>query len=149
MPNNRHLTWVVVADNCQAKIYRLIKFPKIEEIAHFEHPESRLHNQELVSSKQGRCFQSVGNARSAYQQETEPKVIEAMKFAAEVGNTLCAAERNGEFQRLYVFAEPSFLGLLRQYFSPGLQKAIIAEVPKDLTAFNVAAIEHQLAEVTA
>lgn len=143
-----HQTWVLVADSCQAKIFRQLKFPKLEEVAYLEHPESRLHNQDLVSSKPGRGFQSVGNRRSAYQQETEPKQVEMMKFAAQVAQFLYTASNNGEFNKLYIFAEPSFLGLLRQYINPQVQKHITAEVAKELTASSVETIEHHLAALT-
>lgn len=142
---HKNQIWVVVADRTQAKIYRMTKFPKLEEIAYLEHPESRLHNQDLVSSKPGRGFQSVGNSRSAYQQETEPKQVEAIKFATEVTQYLYTAVNKGEFDKLYLFAEPSFLGLLRQHLHPQVQKHVTAEVPKELTTCNLEAIEHHLA----
>ncbi len=99
MPNKNHpLTWIVVADNCQAKVYRLLKFPKIEEISFLEHPESRLHNQDLISTKPGRGFQSGGSTRHAYQQETDPKHMEAVRFAVHLANFLSTAKQKGEFQ---------------------------------------------------
>lgn len=141
-------TWIVVADNSKAKIFRLVKFPnKIEEIAFLEHPESRLHNQDLISSKPGRNFQSGGTTRHAYQPETEPKAVEAHKFAREVSNFLTVAERNSEFNRIYLFAEPSFLGLLRQLISPDIQKLIAAEIPKELTSCDNSTIEQHLANL--
>jgi protein required for attachment to host cells len=140
-------TWVLVADNSKAKVFRLLKFPKLEEISFFEHPESRLHNQDLISSKPGRGFQSVGNSRSAYQQETEPRQVEMIKFAAEVAHFLYTASNNGEFEKLYIFAEPSFLGLLRQHINPQVQKHIVAEIPKELTSSPIEQIEHHLAEL--
>lgn len=146
MQKNQHI-WVVVADSCKAKIFRVVKFPKLEEIAYLEHPESRLHNQDLVSSKPGRGFQSVGNSRSAYQQETEPKQVESIKFATEVAQHLYVASNKGEFSKLYLFAEPSFLGLLRQHLHPQIQKHIAAEVPKELTSSSIESIEHHLSEL--
>lgn len=56
MPNST--TWIVVANSSHAKIFRLVKFPKIEEMTSIDHPESRLHNQDLEGRKPGRCFQS-------------------------------------------------------------------------------------------
>lgn len=146
LKDNPH-TWVVVADNSHAKIYQLKKFPKLEEIQHLEHPESRLHNQDLVSSKPGRGFQSIGNSRSAYQQETEPKQVEAIKFATELANLLYAACNKGEFNQLYLIAEPSFLGLLRQHLHANVRKAISAEIAKELTSSPIEAIERHIADL--
>lgn len=140
-------TLVVVADSCHARIYRLVKFPKIEEIFHFEHPESRLRNQDLVSAKPGRSFQRSGSVQYSYQPETEPKQLEALKFARQLADFLSSAEKKGEFNRLYVIAEPSFLGLLRQHISHEVQKTIVAEVAKELTSCDVAAIESHLSEI--
>jgi len=140
-------TWVIVADKCKAKIFRIVKFPRIEEVSDLQHPESALHNQDLVSSRPGRTFQSMGNGRSSYQPETEPKQVEAIKFATEISHTLSTALNNGEYNQLYVIAEPSFLGLLRQHISPQVQKLILAEVGKQLTGSNKEAIEKHLAEI--
>lgn len=146
--NNHSNTWVVVADKCQAKIFRMGKAHKLEEISHLQHPESGLHNQDLISSKPGRSFQSVGNTRSAYQPETEPKQIEAIKFANEIANVLYEASNKGEFKNLYIIADPSFLGLLRQHIHPQIQKHIVAEIAKELTSSNIETIEHHLSELS-
>lgn len=148
MPNKQHpITWVLVANKCQAKIYHLAKFPKVEEISHFEHPESGQHNQDLVSTRPGAGSQRGGNVRYSYERETEPKHLEAVKFATQLADILAVAERKGEFHRLYIFAEPSFLGLLRQHISQETKKNIVAEIAKDLASFETAAIEQHLSEI--
>ncbi|CCB87067.1 MULTISPECIES: host attachment protein [Parachlamydia] len=147
MPTNHSTTWVVVADKCQAKIFRLVKFPKIKEIDYLEHPESGARNQDLISTKPGRNFQSGGVTRHAYQQETDPKQLEAMKFATEVAKYLSLAKQKEEFSRLYIFAEPSFLGLLRQHLTPEIQKTIVSESTKCLTSCDTESIEKHLLEV--
>lgn len=143
-------TWVVVADKCQAKIFLMEKAHKLKEIFHLEHPESGLHNRDLISSKPGRGFQSIdkGTTRSAYQPETEPKQIEAIKFASEIASLLYSASTKGEFQNLYLIADPSFLGLLRQHIHPQIQKHVIAEIPKELTQASVETIEHQISALS-
>lgn len=146
MSNQHHpVTWILVANRSQAKIYRLVKFPQIEEISDLAHPEGRLHNQDLISSKPGRAFQSMGTGRSSYQAKSEPTQLEAAKFAAHVADHLASAGRKGDFHRLYVFAEPTFLGLLRDHINPEVQKTIVAESPKDFSSSDKAAIEHHLA----
>lgn len=148
MENKHHpFTWVVVADNCQAKVYRLVKFPKIEEISHHEHPDSRLHNQDLVSSRPGRGLQSGMGTRYSYAPETEPKQLEAAKFAKQMGDFLSTAEQKGEFKRLYIIAEPSFLGLLRQHISHETQKTIVGELARELTSHPISDIETHLSQM--
>lgn len=137
-------TWIVVANGSQAKIFKLAKFPKIEELVTMDHPESRMYDQELEGRKPGRNFQSGGTTRHAYEPETDPKEVEIEKFAKTLSDYICAAHYKGEFARLYLMASPSFLGLLRQRINTNTQKAIVAEVAKDMTTCPIAEIEHQL-----
>lgn len=143
MPNNTR-TWVVVADSCQAKIFRVVKFPKIEEIAIIEHPEGRLNNQELSSSKPGRSHTRGGGIRYSYEPELDPKQIEADKFALHLNNLLTLEESKGEFNRLYVFAGPEFLGRLRHHMNTQVRKTIVGELNKELTNGSLEDIEKHL-----
>lgn len=142
---NINTTWVVIANSAHAKIFRLVKFPKIEPLAVFEHPESRLHAQDLVSSRPGRNFQSGGTTRHAYQPMTDPKLVEAEKFAKLLGDYLSTVHLKGEFSRLYLIASPAFLGLLRTHIKSKTREAVIAEIAKDMTEHTTPDIEHQLA----
>lgn len=139
-------TWIVVANNAQARIFRLVKFPKIEEFAALEHPESRLQNHELVSARPGRTAQKGGTRRHAYEAESDPHQLEMDKFAQQVSHYLKEAHQKKEFSRFYLFASPSFLGLLRQHMDPQMQEAIIAEIPKDMVRQQQSDIEEHLFE---
>lgn len=148
MPNKSNSrTWVVVADTCQAKIYRVVKFPEIEEIASIEHPEGRLQAQELSTSKPGRGVQRGGGIRYSYEPEMDPKQIEAEKFAIHLTNLLALEVGKGEFNRLYIFAGPAFLGRLRNHMNPQVRKTIIAELNKELTNGTSEDIESHLKEL--
>ncbi len=138
-------TWIVVANSSHAKIFRLAKFPKIEELISMDHPESRLHNQDLEGRKPGRNFQSGGTTRHAYQPETEPKEVEIEKFAKTLSDYISSSHQKGDFARLYIMASPAFLGLLRQNIHSTTQKAIVAEVAKDMTERSTSEIEEHLA----
>ncbi len=142
-----NVTWIVVANSCHAKLYQVVKFPKLQEINHLEHPESRLLDQDLISTPPGRTFQSGGVTRHAYQAKSDPKQQEADKFAKDLSDLLSSASQQGKYGRLYVFANHSFLGLLRHHFDEHIRKAIIAEVPKDMTECSVPELEHHLSEL--
>ncbi|MBS4168962.1 host attachment protein [Parachlamydia sp. AcF125] len=144
---NNSTTWVIVADKCQAKVFHVVKFPKLEEIGYIEHPESRARNQDLVSTEPGRNFQRGGVTRHSYQQETEPKHLEAIKFASEIARYLSVAKQKEKFHRLYVFAEPSFLGLLRQHIDPEIRKMIVSDSSINLINSTIEAIETHLLEI--
>ena len=141
------VTWVLVSDSSHAKIFRSVQFPKIEVVETLEHPESRFRAQDLVSGEPGRNFQKGGPTRHAYQSVTDPKRVEAEKFATYLNQYLTAAHQKGAFSRLYILANPSFLGLLRQHLDTHVQKTIIAESPQDITAFTTAEIESHLSKL--
>lgn len=139
-------TWVIAANGSIAKFFRVVKFPKLEAIEVLEHPESRLRNQDLVTSKPGRSFESTSSARSAYQPAVNPHHNELEKFARFLGEHLSTAKRNNEFSRLYIMANPGFLGLLRPHLDQATKGAIVAEVGKDVTDQTTDEIENQLSQ---
>lgn len=137
-------TWVLVANSSQAKLFRLTQFPKIEPIQDFAHPESRLHDQDLISDKPGRNFDRMGTGRHSYESKHDPKSLEIDKFGKILAEHLNLAHENGDFSRLYLLANPSFLGVLRQELNPRLQNAIVSEIAKDMTEHPKSDIEHQI-----
>lgn len=140
-------TWVVVANSSHAKIYQITKFPKIEHLQTFEHPESRLHDQDLVTSRPGRNFDRGGTSRHAYQTSLRPKLEEAAKFATSIAHLLHKAVQSGECTRIYLFASPSFLGMINEHLNKETEQKIIAKSPKDLTEHTNADIEKAIADL--
>ena len=140
-------TWVVAANGSVAKFFKVVKFPKLEAIEVLEHPESRLRNQDLVTSRPGRSFESTSSARSAYQPPVDPHHNELEKFARFLGEHLSSAKRNNEFTRLYIMASPGFLGLLRPHLDQATKDSLVAEISKDMTDHTTMAIEQQLVEL--
>lgn len=140
------ITWIVVANSTEARIFKLVKFPKIEEIDSLIHPESHFLNQDLISSKPGHNIQSKSYQGSSYEPKTTPKQLEIDKFAKILGDQLSRSCQEGKFERLYVFCEASFLGHLRQHFDGKTKNAVVIEVNKDLTKHPIADIEKTLGE---
>lgn len=129
-------TWLLVANSSFARIYKLEKNHHLEELKVLEHPESRLHNIDLVSDKPGRDFESGGTRRHALEQKTSPKKQEFSVFAKMLADYLEDAHNEGTFDTLYIAASPSLLGLLRQSIHPNTAKLIKGEVDKDMTLFK-------------
>ena len=140
-------TWVLVANSSQAKIYSAhTATDQLGELAVFNHPESRLHVQELTTDLPGRSFDSAGQGRHAMEQMTNPKEQEAIEFVKEIGEYLTQAERGNRFDRLVLTAAPAFLGLLRTHLSEATRKRITMEIDKDLVTQDVATVRRQLPE---
>lgn len=126
-------TWLIVANSSLARIYKLDNKHQVTELRVFEHPESRLHNQDLVSDRPGRDFESQGATRHAMEPKTSPKKLEFTLFANLLAEFLEKERSQGAFTSLYVAASPSLLGLLRQSLNPNTAKLIKGEVDKDIT----------------
>lgn len=126
-------SWLIVANSSIARIFKIEKKHDLYEIKVLEHPESRLRNIDLVSDKPGRDFESFGNARHAMEPKTLPKKHEFELFAKAIADYLETAQNGGEFESLYIAANPSLLGLLRQSLHPNTLKLVKGEIDKDIT----------------
>lgn len=129
----RTKTYLIVANTSVARIFKVEKVGTITEIKTLVHPESRLHNRDLVSDKPGRAFESVGPQRHAVEPFTSPKQQEFSIFAKDIAHYLEAERSQGNYDRLYLAASPTLLGLLRQTLNAATRKLVSGEVDKDIT----------------
>ena len=139
------VTWILLANSSRARVCES-DGPRgsLREVAGFEHPESRMHEQELTSDLPGRAFDSTGEGRHMMGQAIEPKQQHAIQFAKQVSDYLEAARNDAAFSQLYVIAAPAFLGLLRQHYSDGVASMVTGEVDKDLTDLRLDKLEPYL-----
>ena len=123
--------WIVVANASCARIFRMDAH-KLEELKTLIHPESRLHEQDLVSSAPGRDFSSTGIRRHAMEPKTSAKEHEYTIFAKMISDFLEEERKKNAFSQLYIAASPNFLGMLRQAISTHTATLITKEFNKDL-----------------
>lgn len=126
-------SWLLVANSSLARIFKVRKRKELSELKVFEHPESRLHNLDLVTDKPGRDCESSGMGRHALEPKMLPKQHEFEIFAKYLADYLENAYNQGEFDTLYISASPSLLGLLRQSLNANITKLIKGEADKDVT----------------
>lgn len=129
-------TLVVVANSSFARLYKAINNHALEELQTWEHPESRLHDQDLVSSRPGRAFDSFGPGRHAMETQVSPKTQEFHVFAKEIAHHLEKAVEKGDVKKIFLAAPPSFLGILRQRLSNNVAALIAGEFDKDFTTMR-------------
>lgn len=110
------------------------------------HPEGRLHEQDLVSDRPGRTFDSQGTGRHAKEVEVGPKKHEAIVFAGRIAERLEAGRVRNAFDKLALIAPPEFLGLLRDALNPQLRALVLHEVDKNVSRLDPAAIRTRLPE---
>jgi len=110
------ITFLLIADASRARLFRRSdQADELELVEELEHPESRAMNRDLMADKPGRAFTGGGMVpgRSSMEYETDPKDVEAEKFARELGDDLARRCDEHTFDDLVVVAPPKFLGLLR------------------------------------
>jgi protein required for attachment to host cells len=136
--------WVVVADSSRARIFTAEKpISSLVEIQTLTHPESRLHQGDLVSDRPGRD-RNTGTGSHDMGHESDAKEEQLQRFAAHVCETMENARAKGEFEKLYVVAAPSFLGHLRKQQNDTLKKAVTAEISKNLSTKSAEDIRKNL-----
>ncbi|MDC0598370.1 host attachment protein [Gammaproteobacteria bacterium] len=130
-------TWVLVSDKSQARIFS-VATPSSEllEIETLQHPEGRMHEQELDSDLPGKNKSTSSGAVHTYQNEISPKEQETIYFAKEISLYLNNAFNSNKFESLLIISAPSFLGTLRQQLPEALNKSIIFSLDKNLTTFK-------------
>ena len=143
--------WVVTANASRARIWTAEKpAAPLRPVREMDAPEARMHERELTTDLPGRAFDSKGQGRHVMEQEVGPKQAAARRFAKDLAQTLAAEARRQAFDKLYLIAAPSFLGLLREELREEARAALngaeVVEVDKDYTALEAAGLRERLPE---
>jgi len=123
-------TWILVANSAIARIFRLDKLQLIE-MDTFVNPEGRMHNKDLTSDKPGAAFD--GSGRYPMNKSHTLKEAEVEFFAKKVADHLDHARASGEIERLFIAANPGFLGLIRGALTHPCESIVEKSVDKDIT----------------
>jgi protein required for attachment to host cells len=137
--------WIVICDGAKALVLENVGdevFPNLKTREVYQQDDPPTHEQ--GTDQPGRGFASVGATRSSMEQtdwhdQTERRFLE--KLAAR----LDAAVTAGETKSLVIAAPPRALGMLRHAYTPGLQRALRAEIDKDLVKLPIHEIEKHIA----
>ena len=129
---------IVVADSSRARIFTrdTIKLP-LTEIEMLTHPESRMHEKDLVSDLPGKAAGKGGSGDHAFQDKVSPKEQEVTGFAKRVVDYIDNARKANKLNHLYIIAAPAFLGELRAQMNSETLEKIALEVDKNLTQHSV------------
>ncbi len=138
--------WILVCDASRAILLsQRSRQDPYELVGRFEHQDSRARVRDLVSDATGRKpvgvplggsyggrSVSLGFGRPGVAPSTDPKDVEAQKFARRLRGVLEAGVRQDAYDTLVIVAPPKFLGLLRRIASDAVIAHLEAEIPKDL-----------------
>lgn len=126
-------TWVVTAESSRARIFTVEnRISPLHEVEDISHAEGREREQDIISDRPGRAFDSAGEGRHAMERQVDPKRHEAELFAKRIDERLELARAKGEFEQLVLIAAPEFLGILRKHLSDDTEKLVSRTIDKNL-----------------
>ena len=138
--------WVIVCDGRKALILENVgddKFINLRRKEVHEHDDPATHT--LGTDAPGRTHPSVGTARSAMEQPDWHDAAERA-FLEKLAHRLDAALVGRETSAFIVIAAPRALGMLRSAYTPGVHRAVRAEIHKDYVKMPVDEIEKMLTD---
>ena len=140
--------WVLAADNSRARIFQTTRRTVLEkEIESIVHPASRQQSQELYTDRPGRTVHPTsGDQRKAYAPSTDPKKYEVQQFAKALVEKINKAAMENKYEKIYIIAPPSFLGMLRAGMDNHTRERIKGEVDKNVTQLKMEEIRKHLPE---
>ena len=138
--------WIVVAGSSEARIYAVASPGQaLQQVAHFEHADSRKHARDITSDLPGRTVGSDGS-HHAMEAETDIKQEQASEFSREIDNYLQAGLNAHRFGKLVIVAAPAFLGHLRAHLNNQVAKTVVYELSKNLVQCDAGEIRAHLPE---
>ncbi len=140
-------TWVLVADASRARLFRYDgSNAALQIVKEWDHPTSRLRNQDLISDRPGRVTQSRGQSRagaysehgskSGIEPDLPPKRLEHEHFARMLAAVLAKGLAQHLYGRLLLVASPEFLGILRQVLGAQVLKHVVASIGKNYSTLT-------------
>lgn len=120
-------TWVVVADQARARLFRYgFQDGGLEEIEDIVHLNARLPVRELEADAGG--MTGGGEHRDAYDPREREREHSRAEFARAISERLETKRKAGELGGFYLVAEPRFLGDLRLALNDQLAQRLRGEV---------------------
>ncbi|WP_437630463.1 host attachment protein [Sorangium sp. So ce854] len=160
-------TWILVSDASRAQLYREEPAGKgFTLLESYTHDESRARVRDLMADAHGRKPNGTpggnglvpgagGGTGSTYlgrpgaAPDTDPKEVEAQKFARELAEVLEKGLNEHAYDALVLIAPPQFLGLLRGTVSKQVSNHVESSVDKDLSWLDGPRLTERLRELRA
>ncbi len=126
--------WIVAADAGRARIFRESPADgRLEEFVDLVNPDARLQDHDAMSDRRGHVVQGVAGVGHAFEpRQTHGEHI-AESFAKDLCLRLGTAQRSGKVARIYLIADPRFLGLLRKNLDSATHELVVQELAADFS----------------
>lgn len=126
--------WILAGDSSRARVFFTDRRNgPLNEQFDLVNPEGRLHEQDLTTDLPGTTANSATGMRHNYGSGESRKPRSAALFAKEVAEHLEKGRTADEWEKLYIVAEPTFLGMLRKSLDRDTAQRVAGEVDKNLT----------------
>ncbi|MDX1571858.1 MAG: host attachment protein [Xanthomonadales bacterium] len=137
--------WILVADSTRARMFSTEKRDgPLKEDFDLVNPEARMREQELTTDSAGRATNSATGVTYQYGQDGKHKPEAVRQFARQIAERLRQERSRGAFEKLYVMADPSFLGELRKTVDSSTKTLVAGTVDKNLTRGSVEEVRRAL-----
>ena len=138
---------IVVADSSRARFFTAASSSSdLIEVETLTNSEARLHDRDITSDLPGKSTGGNGSGGHAYQGKTDPKKHEVSRFAKRIATHLETTRNANKLPKLFLVAEPGFLGELRNHLSSATSEKVVFELDKNLTQQNPKDIRKHLPE---
>ena len=128
---------IVAADASRARLLLAATgTAEVNELDDLNNPQAHLHEGDLIDDSPGR--------RNAAQAGASMKRHRIEEFAALVCRRVEKCLEENCAKRVYIIAEPEFLGLLRRQARPRLARSFAGEVAKSMTSASATEIRAAL-----
>jgi protein required for attachment to host cells len=131
MPRKRKLCFVV-ADGGHARFLRPAADYALHTFEAMDSASVHKRDQDLVSDRPGRAFESATAGRHAIEPRTDPHELEKTRFAQAVARKIVEEAAAGVFNELVVVAPSHVLNELTGALDAGTRAKVIGSLAKDL-----------------
>lgn len=124
---------VVAADSARARLFQAREpAAPLQEVAGLVNPEARLHEGDLVEDSAARRGTRPTQAKRSAHGGESARDHRAEDFAAAICEHAARELRERRADRLYLVADPEFLGLLRKRMDTSLSRRVAGTVAKSI-----------------
>lgn len=138
---------IVIGDRGRARILSFEREGRqVRELQDLVNPAARLHEHALSHDHQGRVMNRSRGSRTALGRREPHKRLGSLRFARHVADAVRAECDRQTYVRLFLLAEPEFVGMLRPHLSTKELAPLLTVIPRNVTRHETADILAYLPE---
>lgn len=135
-------TWILVSHRAGAQLLALDRKSRhLIALRNWEHPEGRLHAQELEENRSGRKSDPPTHGSRTNGRAFGARNQCAEDFACQLARSLDELRHQRAFEHLVLVAPPRFLGRLRSKLSTPTAATVVGTLSKDLPSGDPKEVE--------